>query len=203
MFKNFSMLSAKPQKIAKAFSRLGWIGFWSQVVLATLPIILMIYVLFFCPSASIQRGAIGLIEFLGLFGLAILFFTIFWSHRYTRLAKKIADPEQRPPKSSVIRTLWIGLMASCLGVLFSMLLMVFEVGRLLFVFLRAPQGGVPVMQTDTYDPSSWVSAIDMVGLLADLSVLAAELVVLAFTLWLLFRITTSTEYDDGRDGSAT
>jgi hypothetical protein len=76
-----------------------------------------------------------------------------------------------------------------------MLLMMFEVGRLLFVFLRAPQGGAPVIQTTTYDPSTWVSAIDMVGLLADLSVLAAELIVLAFTLWLLFRITTSTEYD--------
>ena len=75
-----------------------------------------------------------------------------------------------------------------------MLLMVIEVGRLLFVFLRAPQGGVPVMQTETKDPSSWVSAIDMVGLLADLSVLAAELIVLAFTLWLVFRVTTSTGF---------
>ena len=201
MFKNFSILSANPQKIAKAFSRLGWIGFWLQVVLATLPIILMIYVLFFCPSASIQRSGIGLTDFLGLLGLAILFFTIFWSYRYTRLAKGMADPEKRPPKSFVTKTLWIGLMASCLGILFSMLLMMFEVGRLLFVFLRAPQGGVPVMQTETYDPSSWVSAIDMVGLLADLSVLAAELVVLAFTLWLLFRITTSTEYDQNLNSS--
>ena len=84
-----------------------------------------------------------------------------------------------------------------------MLLMVFEVGRLLFIFLRAPQGGVPVMQTETYDSSTWMSAIDMVGLLADLSVLAAELTVLAFTLWLLFRMTTATDYDQNLDGSAT
>lgn len=194
MFTNL-ILSSKPEKLAKAFSRLGWIGFWLQLVLALLPIILMIYVLFFCPSASFQRGAMGIVEYLGLFGLAILFFTIFWSYRYTLLAKKMADPGRCPPKSSVTRTLWIGLWASCLGILFSMLLMVFEVGRLLFVFLRAPQGGVPVMQTETSDPSSWVSAIDMVGLLADLSVLAAELIVLAFTLWLLFRVTTATEYD--------
>lgn len=201
MFTNL-ILSSKPEKIAKAFSRLGWIGFWLQVVLALLPIILMIYVLFFCPSASFQRGAMGVMEYLGLLGLAILFFTIFWSYRYTLIAKKMADPERCPPKQSVERTLWIGLWASCLGILFSMLLMVLEVGRLLFVFLRAPQGGVPVMQTETSDPSSWVSAIDMVGLLADLSVLAAELIVLAFTLWLLFRVTTSTEYDQKPNSSA-
>jgi hypothetical protein len=197
------LLSSKPQKIAKAFGRLGWIGFWLQVALAALPIFLMIYVLFFCGSASIQLKGISLSEYLSLLGLLVLFFTISWSYRYTRLAKKMADPELCPPKSSVIRTLWIGLTASCLGILFSMLVMVFEVGRLLFVFLSAPQGGVPVMRTETYDPSTWVSAIDMVGLLADLSVLAAELVVLAFTLWLLLRMTMATEYDHGRDGSAT
>ncbi|TWU29731.1 DUF3611 family protein [Bythopirellula polymerisocia] len=195
MFKKFSLFSSQPQSIAKVFSRLGWIGFWLQLILAALPILLMIYVLFFCESAAYQRGVMGIGEYLGLIGLAILMFTIFWSYRYTRLARRIADPDRRPPKSSVEGTLWIGLWASCLGILFSMLLMVFEVGRLLFIFLRAPQGGVPVMRTETANPSNWVSAIDMVGLLADLSVLAAELLVLAFTLWLLFRMTKATEYD--------
>ena len=202
-FLKTKLLSSKPRKLAKVFARLGWIGFWLQVVLAALPILLMIYVLFFCPSASIQRSGMGLIEYLGLVGLCILFFTTIWSYRYTRLAKKMADPELRPPKASVVNILWTGLVASCLGILLSMLLMVFEVGRLLFVFLRAPQGGVQVMQTETYDSSTWVSAIDMVGLMADLSVLAAELIVLAFTLWLLFRMTTATDYDQNLDGSAT
>lgn len=205
MLNNLSatLLSSKPQRIARVFRRLGWTGFWLQLVLATLPILLMIYVLFFCDSASIQRSGMGLTEYLGLLGLLILFFTIGWSFRYTRLAKKMADPELRPPLSTVNRTLWIGLWASCLGILLSMLLMMFEVGRLLFVFLRAPQGGVPVIQTATDSPSSWVSAIDMVGLMADLSVLAAELIVLAFTLWLLFRVTVSAAtYDQNPDARA-
>ena len=195
-------LSSKPQSIARAFSRLGWIGFWLQVVLATLPIILMVYVLFFCPTASIQRSGMGVVEYLGLLCLLILGFTTVWSYRYTRLSKAMADPELRPPRSSVVNILWTGLVASCLGILLSMLLMAFEVGRLLFVFLRAPQGGKQVIQTETYDPSTWVSAIDMVGLLADLSVLAAEIVVLAFTLWLLFRMTAATDYDQIPNSSA-
>lgn len=84
-----------------------------------------------------------------------------------------------------------------------MLLMIAEVSRLLLLFLRAPQGGVPVVQTETKDPSSWVSAIDMMGLLADLSVLAAELVVLAFTLWLLLRVGLATAYDTTPNKTAT
>ncbi len=206
MLKNLAtkILSSKPQRIGKAFSRLGWIGFWLQVVLATLPILLMIYVLLFSGSAAVQRRGIGLSGYMSLIGLLILFFTIFWSYRYTRLAKRMADPELRPPKASVIQILWIGLLVSSLGILFSMLLMLFEVGRLLLVFLDAPQGGVSVIQTETYDPSTWVSATDMVGLLADISVLAAELMVLTFTLWLLFRMTMpATAYDNNLEGSAT
>jgi hypothetical protein len=140
----------------------------------------------------------------GLLGFAILAFTIVWCYRYTRLGRRMAAPTKRPPKASVIRTLWIGVVASGLGILFSMLLMVFEVGRLLFVFLGAPQGGAPVVQVDKSDPGRWVSAIDMVKILADLSVLSAELIVLAITLWLLFRITQFEKaYDDGAHPAAT
>lgn len=190
--------AAKLTGLARGFSRFGWTGFWLQLVLGALPVGLMVYVLFFCPTTRQQPSGLGIGGYVGLLGFLILAFTIFWCYRYTRLGKHMAAPTKRPPKASVIRTLWIGVVASCLGILFSMLLMVFEVGRLLFVFLRAPQGGAPVVQVDKSDPSRWVSAIDMVKILADLSVLSAELVVLAITLWLLFRITQYEKaYDDG------
>jgi hypothetical protein len=184
--------------MARGFSRLGWTGFWLQLVLGTLPVGLAVYVLFYCRTATQQRSGLGIGDYVGLVGFAILLFTIFWCYRYTRLGRRMAAPSGRPPKASVVRTLWIGVTASGLGILLSMLLMLFEIGRLLFVFLGAPQGGAPVIQTDTGDRAVWVSAIDMVKLLADLSVLTAELIVLAITLWLLFRITQfENAYDDG------
>ena len=191
MIKNLGamLLSSKPENIGKSFTRFGWIGFWLQIVLAAFAIFLMVYVLFFSSSASIQQRGMGFSEYLALFGFLILLFTIFLFWRYTRIGRSMADPDRRPSFSSVTRTLWMGLWASCFGIAFSMLVMIIEVSRLLLMFLRAPQGGVPVIQTEAYDPSNWVSAIDMVGLLADLSVLAAELVVLAFTLWLLLRVS--------------
>lgn len=197
MFKNAQskLFATKPESLAKSFQRFGWLGFWLQIALAVISGFLMVYVLFFSNSASFQQRGMGLGEYLALFGFVILLFTIFWFYRYQRIGKRMADPETRPAKSSVIRTLWVGLWASVIGIAFSMLLMVVEVSRLLLLFLRAPQGGVPVIQTETSDPSNWVSAIDMVGLLADLSVLAAELIVLAFTLWLLLRMSFVSGYE--------
>jgi len=117
-----------------------------------------------------------------------MLFTIFWFYRYTRLAKRIPDPELRPTESSVVRTLWIGLGASCLGILFSMILMTNAVLRILFVMLATPQTGVPFAAPGG-DPGKVLSAIDAVSLTSLLFTLTAELIVLAFSLWLLFRVT--------------
>ncbi len=190
-----SLVSGKPESLGRAFVRYGWIGFWLQVILAVFSAGLMIYVLFFSQAAAIRVSGMGLTGFLAIGGLLILLFTICLFYRYQQLGRKMADPETRPPKASVNRTLWMGLWASCFGIAFSMLLMIIEVSRLLFLLLREPLGGVPVIQTETYNPSTWVSAIDMVGLLADLCVLAAELIVLALTLWLLLKFSLAGGYE--------
>ena len=120
--------------------------------------------------------------------LAILAFTTLWSLRYVKLGTQINDETRRPTTSKMQNVLWIGLWASCAGIAISLALMFYEVIRLLILFLKAPQGGVPVMQTQIEDRATWVSAMDVVSLLAELCTLAGELVVLGFTLWLLFRV---------------
>jgi hypothetical protein len=179
---------SKPESMARQFSRLGWIGFWIQVVLIILPVILLVYVLFISSPDSAQRRGIDLSNYLSYGSLLVMAFTIFWFYQYTRLAKRIPDPETRPPKSSVLRTLWIGLGASCLGILFSMILMINAVLRILFILLATPQTGVPISATGG-DPAKTLSAIDAVSLTSLLFTLSAELIVLAFSLWLLFRVT--------------
>jgi hypothetical protein len=58
---------------------------------------------------------------------------------------------------------------------------------------------VPVIQMQAENRAAWVSAIDVVSLLADVSTLAAELMVFGVTLWLLFRITQAAEdYDSAQ-----
>jgi hypothetical protein len=142
------------------------------------------------------RDTFGVTEYLAIIGLLILAFTTFWSFYYTRLAKRIADPDRRPSRDSIVRILWVGLWAGCLGIFLSLLALFIEVARLLILFLQAPQGGVPVFQTQPENRAGWVSAMDAVSLLADLSTLAGELFVLGITLWLLFRVTFLTKDDE-------
>ncbi len=75
--------------------------------------------------------------------------------------------------------------------------MMFEVAQLLFYFLRAPQAGIPVIQTTSGGPASWVSAGDVLSLMGLIFTMLVEVVVLTLSLWLLFRATAES-VDEGR-----
>jgi len=157
---------------------------------------LAIYSFLFASSTGAgTRGGLALVEYLTIASLLLLAFTTFWFYRYTRLAKQIADPERRPPDLVVRRAAWTGVVAGTLGIVLSILVMLFEVTQLLFYFLRAPQVGIPTIQTTGSGSASWVSAADIVSLLMLILTLFVEVVVLTFSLWLLFRtMIASVEY---------
>jgi uncharacterized protein DUF3611 len=174
--------------LAQAFRRLGWIGFWAQVTIGAIPVALIVYAFIFDRTRTTgTRGVLALIEYLAIVSLLMLAFTTLWSYRYTRLARKIADPRLSLPRSVAGRAAWTGVVASTVSILFSILVILFEVAQLFFYFLRAPQAGIPVVQTTAGGPTSWVSASDVMSLLALSVSLLVEQFVLAFSLWLLFR----------------
>ena len=183
---------SNPESLARLFSRWGWTGFWMQLGLLLLPVLLLVYVLFIGGDDSAQRRGINLSNYLSYGSLLVMMFTTFWFYRYTRLAGQIADPELCPPQSSILQTLWIGVCAGCVGIFFSMILMMNAVLRLLFILLATPQTGVP-MAAPGGDPSKTLSAIDAVSMTTLLFNLTAELIVLAFSLWLLFRVTRPSD----------
>jgi len=182
--------------LANAFFRLGWIGFWIQIAIGIIPLMLIIYSFLSgqSPGAGTRRGLL-LVGYLTIAGFLVLIFTTMWSYRYTRLAESISNSTGRPSVSLVQKTAWIGVAASALGIVFSMLVILFEVAELLIYFLRAPQAGVPVIQTTGGGQASWVSAADIMHLMALVVTTFGEFTVLAFSLWLLFRTTLpSAEY---------
>lgn len=180
------MSPSDEQKLANKFHRYGWLGVWVQLVLGILPLAMLCYVLL--GKATGENVTLGLMDYMALGGLVVLAFTMFWSYRYTRLARRITDPERRPEWSAVARMLRVGIWASSLGIVISLLLMIIEVLRLLFLFLKTPQAGVPVIRTEAGNRTAWVSAIDVVSLLAEICTLVGELMIIAFTLWLLFAL---------------
>ena len=178
--------------LARAFLRLGWLGFWMQIAIGAIPVVLILYAFVFGSARPTgTRSGFPLIQYLTIASLLVLAFTTVWFYRYTRLAARLADPARRPTAFSVQRTVWTGVMASTIGIVFSMLVMFFEVAQLLIYFLRAPQAGIPVVQT-TSGAASWVSAADIVSLMALLLTMFVEIVVLIIGLWLLLRTTTAS-----------
>jgi hypothetical protein len=180
---------AKIETLANTFQRAGRVGFWSQFWLATFPIAVMVFVLFFAGTLSGTRSGSRLIEWLTYANILVLVFTAWWFRGYRRLGKAIADPATRPTNEEVVGKVWTGLVASTLGIVFSILVMLFDVGQIFFYFLTAPQGGVPTVQMGA---GTFVSAIDMASLFALVMVMAAEVLATLMGLWLLFR--TSQAY---------
>jgi hypothetical protein len=163
--------------LARAFLRLGWLGFWMQIAIGAIPVVLTLYAFVFGSARPTgTRSGFPLIQYLTIASLLVLAFTTVWFYRYTRLAARLA---------------WTGVMASTIGIVFSMLVMFFEVAQLLIYFLRAPQAGIPVVQT-TSGPASWVSAADILSLMALLLTMFVEILVLVIGLWLLLRTTTAS-----------
>src|SRR5262245_11330517 len=180
---------SKAGSLAKPLMRLGWAGFWLQVVFGSLPVIMMIYYFLFSRSTSSSPGGLPFIEYLTIADVVSLGLTMFWSYRYTRLAKRLTGPEPRPSESDVVRTVWTGVALSAAGMLFTMIVMLIEGANLLFYFLKSPQAGIPVIQTSGTEAVHWVSSVDMVSLVALILTLFAEMIVLFFSLCLLYRTT--------------
>jgi hypothetical protein len=191
----------KGSSLARSLIRLGWAGFWLQIVFGSLPVILTVYYFIFSRTDATPRSGLPFVEILTVIDLVILLFTLYWSYRYTRLGRQMLNPEQRPEESSVLSTVWIGVTAGTVGMLFSMIVLLIEAGNMLFYFLRAPQAGIPQIQTT--GAAYVVSSVDMISLMALILTLFAELIVLVFSLWLLFRTTFgSAEFPqaDEREG---
>ena len=195
------MESIDPGKVANAFRRLGWIGLFIQAILATIPLFMLAYILH--GRATGTKDTFDLNDYLAFTGLAMLLFTTVWSYRYVHIGRRMTTLKRRPSKPAIVRTLGVGIWASAIGIALSLMLLFYEVFRLLFLFMKAPQGGVPVIRTEADQRTAWVSAIDAVSLLAELCTLAGELAILAFTLWLLYRTSQlADDYDQSQGTEA-
>ena len=82
----------------------------------------------------------------------------------------------------------VGIWASCIGIVVSMLLLIIEFSRLAVSLPQNAASGSSRHPDAGRHRTAWVSAIDMVSLLAEICTLVGELLVVAFTLWLLFAV---------------
>jgi hypothetical protein len=182
--------SAKRREhLGDQFSSLGRIGLYVQLVLLAGPFLLAVYLLFFGRTAQPGMTRIDFSSYISLGSFLIMAFTTYWFYRYTRVGKQLHQPERFPSRSSVITTTWVGFWAGWLGIIFSMLLLLAAAWRMMFVLILNPQSGLIVAPNPATNPGYSLSAIDAISLTWLVVSLAAELMVLGLTLWLLFKLT--------------
>lgn len=189
----------KTDRVAKAFERYGWGGLWSLLLMAAVPVVILIYTFIFSdrPSGT-HRSGLPMVQFFSTMGLALLVFITFWFYRYTRIAKRLQEPGAELNETTLRRKVGFGLAATVLSLVFSFLVLLFEVGTLLFYFLSAPQAGLPTFQTTVSGGvASWVSAVDMINLLSMILTLGGEIFAVIFGLLLLYRIPNSMPECEG------
>ena len=173
--------------VARALRRWGGIAFWTQLFVGVIPVIVITIVFSSIYGVQAPIRSAGILGAVTLASFVILIATTWWCWRYRKLGREMTDGTRTPTHKQLERTLWIGLVLSTLGIVLSMTVLFAEMTYLLIRFLEAPQGGVPVIQT-LQGGSSWISAVDILGLMTVVLTLAAEIVVLVGGLWLLSRL---------------
>jgi hypothetical protein len=173
--------------VAGSFRRIGRAGFILQLVIGAVPLLVAGFMFFFAPPPSGPRRPLQLDHYLAMASMGLLAFTTIWFFLYARLGRTLAEPGATWTREGLLRRVWIGVAASAAGIVLSTVVMIAETGYMLFRFLEAPQGGVPVIQTDA--DANWISALDMLSLLALNFTLTAEIAVLILGLLLLYRVT--------------
>ena len=107
-------------------------------------LVLLVYVLFPGSPGSAQRIGIDLSNYPSNGSLLLMVFTAFWFSRHLRIGKQTADPDLRPHRPAVERTIRVGLWASGLGIAFTMILLFSAAGRMLFILRANPQTGIMI-----------------------------------------------------------
>lgn len=180
------MTEAETAGIARALRRWGGIAFWTQIFIAVIPVVVITAVFSAVYGVQAPIRSAGLAGAVTLVGFVVLLATTFWSWRYRKLGRALTEGTATTTPKRLLRNAWIGVTLSCLGIVLSMTVLFAEMTYLLIRFLEAPQGGVPVIQT-VEGGTSWISAVDILGMMTVVLTLGAEIIVLVAGLWLLSR----------------
>lgn len=185
-----SSLPAALQQIAVAFRLAGWLSFWTQLVLAVVSTLVLLF-------ASVSRDAVpqnqqnpgtGFGIFLAVSALITLGLGVYLAFRYTRIARQLrsANPSNRPRKLETVKILRLGLIVNLVGILLSLLGAQAIAGTLLLKSLSVPQIGFGAGLTA---PQALIRPLDIFVVQANTNTVAAHFCGLVASLFLLNRIT--------------
>lgn len=160
------------QRFAATFHIVKPISFWVQLALGAVSS-LALFLAIFSRNATAQTTAnpvMGFGVFLGIIGILVLCFRLYWINRYRRFDKLLQSPnrELHPRKEDVIQVLQTGLIVSLIGLLLAFLASEVTVIAVLSKSLAQPQG------VAVYRPENFIRSLDLFVVLANVNLIGAH-----------------------------
>ena len=172
------------RRIAAQLRRVGWAGFWLQLVLAVVSSIIFLFSLPFASSGASNPGTGGSLLF-ALGGLLILYGSTYWSFRYVMTSRQLKNPDLRPKKAETIQIVRWGLLCSILGMGSSVMGAESIGGTLLGKSLSIAIPGA-IFSPDAL--SKIIQPLDIFIVLANTHIITAHFIGIVCSLWLLDRL---------------
>lgn len=183
---NTSIASPTLQQIARTFRRIGWSSFWTQLVLAVVSTIILLFAGLLPRGTNSVSPATGSGVIVTIIGILVLGYNMYLSlFCYIPIGRKLeGNPANRPKKSETIQIIRKGLYASSAGILISLIGAQATVGLLAAKAFSQGVGGF--VNTDA---SKFIQPLDILVVQASVNVILAQFVAIAAALWLLNRMS--------------
>ncbi|PSO50383.1 MAG: hypothetical protein BRC33_03340 [Cyanobacteria bacterium SW_9_44_58] len=189
MDKKPEVSSSLPLAVKRASSSLkvgGNFGLWVQLVLGVVSVGTLLVATprnLTGDENATPATSVGIFfAFAGVIALAI---SIYFSYRYTRIARRLAtaDSSSRPSRAVILRQLRISLIVNLVGLLLTLLGAQAIVGLVLVKSLAQPPSSVVAK------PQQFVSSIDLLVIQGNVNIIAAHFAGIISSLWLTQRLT--------------
>ena len=162
----------------------GWIGFWLQLGLAVVAGLSLLFAWSGRNFADEEVKGIGTAIFLAFIGLIAIALNIYLSFRYTRIGKRIINPQTKPQlsRSDTVNLLRLGLLIGFTGMFLNLLGAGSGIGvQIAKVVSQAP--GVAIT-----DPSNIIRALDVYVVAANVNGIAANFFGILVSIWLFYKV---------------
>jgi galactitol-specific phosphotransferase system IIB component len=171
------------RKMSAQLRRVGWAGFWLQLVLAVVSTLIFLFAIPIASADAANPGTGGSLLF-AIGGLFTLYASTYWSFRYVSIGKKLQNPDLRPKKADTIKAIQMGLMISTIGMGSSVMGAESIAGTLLGKSLSQ---SMSLFNADAL--SKLIKPLDIFIVLANTHTITAHFAGMVISLWLLSRIT--------------